>query len=33
MTPAPSLCGTIRGYAIGEPSQACRFFMSPGLAW
>ena len=32
MTPAPSLCGTIRGKPIGDPSQACRFFMLPGFA-
>ncbi len=32
MTPAPSLCDTIPPNAIGEPSQDCRFFTSPGFA-
>src|SRR5258706_312458 len=31
ISPAPSLCGTTRGYGMAEPSHPCRFLMSPGF--
>ena len=31
ITPAPSLCGMIRGKCIPHPNQSLRFFVSPGF--